>query len=161
MLCLSSSCNSAITADQHDWGTTMWTLPWFIVKWFQDAGIEASACARKVRPRLRLGTGWCRGLSCIYIITTLVATSLCDEFTYNVLYDQWTRHTKPKIKKWTRHMWRVLCVTSSLVTFLNMCPVSTGWLTICREVNLLEPVIQVNSAWPFLCGSDTNPLSMV
>ena len=50
---------------------------------------------------------WCWGLSCIYIITTFVASSLCDQFTYHVLYDQWTRHTKPKMKKWTRHMSRV------------------------------------------------------
>jgi len=88
------------------------------LKWFQDAGIEASSCARKLRLRLRFGTGLCRGLSCIYIITTFVVTSLCNAFTYHVLYDQWTRHTKSKIKKWTRHMWRFLRVTSSLVTII-------------------------------------------
>jgi len=45
---------------------------------------------------------WCWGLSCIHIIT-----AFCGEFTYHVLHNQWTRHTKPKMKKWTRHMWRV------------------------------------------------------
>jgi len=52
---------------------------------------------------------WCWGLSCVYIITTFVTTSLCDEFTYHVLYyiiselvtQNWRTHLYSASSRWS------------------------------------------------------------